>query len=213
MKITTGLMWPIRGLERERVFPLANGRVGQRGGSPRESNQSTRKGMTLARGDRGAAGPAVGSVRHLVQRGPKCPTGPHGRAEPAALNTARARRVSIAGLSPRLLDRARPAGHSPMAVRAAETMTTGSEPALILPHDRLTCSYVPVLRASEATHFPRTDHTAGRNRRPSRPAPREGGCAGARMEGAGRGGAEGVGQDPRLPGQETHSPPPPQTFL
>lgn len=39
---------------------------------------------------------------------------------------------------PQLLRRARSAGHSPMTVRAAETMTTGSEPALILPHEHLT---------------------------------------------------------------------------
>lgn len=31
--------------------------------------------------------------------------------------------------------RARPASHSPMAVRTAETMTTASESALILPQD------------------------------------------------------------------------------
>lgn len=38
---------------------------------------------------------------------------------------------------PQLLRRARSAGHSPMTVRADETMTTGSEPALILPHEYL----------------------------------------------------------------------------
>lgn len=33
-----------------------------------------------------------------------------------------------------------PSFHSPMMVRAAETMTTGSESALILPHNRLSSS-------------------------------------------------------------------------
>lgn len=83
---------------------------------------------------------------------------------------------------PQLLRRARSAGHSPMTVRADETMTTGSEPALILPHEYLAHRCSPVQPANEAKPFGGLRRTAGRRgRRPPRPPPPRGArCAGAR---------------------------------
>lgn len=96
---------------RERPFPSANGRVGRHSGSTRRANLSRRKRILLT-GRVGAVRAGPGRCETPSSEGPRRPRDPH----------------------------AGPAGHSPMAVRAAETITTGSESALILPHDHFTRS-------------------------------------------------------------------------
>lgn len=69
-----------------------------------------------------------------------------------------------------------PSFHSPMMVRAAETMTTGSESALILPHNRLSSSsYGPQnsrLSEPRGPAPPRIYRAAGRGLWQPRPPPR-----------------------------------------
>lgn len=63
----------------------------------------------------------------------------------------------------RLRRRTGPARHSPMMVRAADTMTTGSEPALILPRDRSLHAqlWTRCSASEEKTPGPRADRTVG----------------------------------------------------
>ena len=69
-----------------------------------------------------------------------------------------------------------PSFHSPMMVRAAETMTTGSESALILPHNRLpSSSYGPQnsrLSEPRGPAPPRIHRATGRGLWQPRPPPR-----------------------------------------
>lgn len=110
--------------------------------------------------------------------------------------------------------RANLASHSPMAVRTAETMTTASEPALILPQDHLTRRCRPLLLASEAPQpFPAADilHRGAELQVAPPTVPR---CAGARARRAEPGSAElrqrAGPQTPRP--RHAHLPPSSQTL-
>lgn len=102
--------------------------------------------------------------------------------------------------------RAHLASHSPMAVRTAETMTTASKRALILPQHHLTCC-CPTLLASEARPVPAADNPTPRGGAAGRPAHRpalrrrEGQIGGARPR---RTEAEGGAAEPATGTRASH---------
>lgn len=120
----------MRSLARERLSSPRNGTGGGRSGPTQEANQSTRNRQALTRRGGGRGNP-TGRGRRETARS----EGPGGRGRKSGgrgrVGSLRSGPAELSAQTP-----ARLADRSPMTVRAAETMTTGSEPALILLHNR-----------------------------------------------------------------------------